>query len=855
MNRTLFTALSLSLTLLTIGAANAGDIPSLPTTAIAHALVGFQGADDEFNAGVEAQRKRLWDKAIVFFSNAVKKDPTYWVAYYSRGDCYMQLGQYEKAIADYTQVIDKKPKLADAYRFRGRAYNRLKQPDKAIEDFNKALQIKGQNFYEIYGDLGQSYQIKNDYPKAIENYSTFIERLKRTRQSVPDAFANRGNAYLSKYQADKEANKANEDDVKAALADYEEYIAQATAANQDPSDAYRSRADAYLITKNYDKAISNYSLYLAKNAKDSYALERRGVAYEESKNVDAAMKDFRDALAVNPTSANAQAGVTRIMLTRDPKTALAELSKGISNPPKKEQKDKVASRALVYMQLKDYANAVRDYDFLAKVDPNDPTVLSNRATANLNLNAYDKAIADYNAYLALKPQDTNAVANALTGKAAAQINLRQYGQAADTFTQIIANNEAAKVTDPEPYFNRAKAYFNAGAASNNDRPTLQKAIADLDVYLKAKPDNKEASKLKTDIELLSAGSPEEQVAALTKAIAADPTNAVYRTNLGTLYFRQGEKDPANYDRAITAYNEAIRISPNDPVAVYSRAAVYAKKKDWENTAKDASAALALKPDYPDALLLRAQANLEAKKYADAVRDYEAIYAKDRNNADALKGLAFAYVANKDYANTVRIMNEYIPKHPDDTEAVYSRGVAHVGLGKYTEGIADLTKYIDAGGKEKAVALYNRGLAHSKAGNDVAAAADYEASIALKNDYNTALEAARAYSVQGDKFRDPDPAKAAGFYGKAFDLYGKAMTALEAPEAEKTDLAKKRANILRSQAIVRQNQGKLAENIEILKEALTLFNQYLTTAKPLGLPEYAETEKTAQQLDKYIKDNS
>jgi tetratricopeptide (TPR) repeat protein len=867
MNRTLFTAVTLSVTLLTAGAlkaAQAGEIPTVPTTTLATLLVGQQNADDEFNAGVDFQRRKQWDKAIVSFSNAIKKSnpsdaDTY---YYSRAECYLQLGQFDKAIADYTQVINLKPRLADAYRFRGRAYNQLQQPDKAIADFDKALQLKGPGFFEIYGDRAESYLKKKDYDKAIADYSIFIERIKRTRQVIPEVYDNRGQAYLAKYQTEKQDNKANLDDVKLALADFEEYISEAASKNppSDPTDAYLSRGDAYLITDDYDKAISNFGLYLNKNTTDAYAYGRRGVAYEKSKNMDAALADFQKALAINPTDANAQAGYTRILLTKDPKTALAELSKGISSPPKKEQKDRVASRALVYMQLGDtdkvsgpgdYANAINDYNFLLKLDPNDKGALSNRATANLKLGAYDKAVTDYDSYLALEKTDQTGIANALTGKAAALISLKQYDKAADTFTGIIALNEAAKKDDPEAYFNRAKAYYNYGTANNNDKVALQKASADLDVYTKAKPDNKDAAKLKTDVALLMAGSPDEQIKALTLAIQNDPTNAGYRLNLGAVYFKQ-EK----YDEAITAYNEAIKVKSDDPVAFYSRAAAYAKKKDWDSTAKDASSALALKPDYSDALLLRAQASLEGKKYPDAIRDYEAIYAKDKTNGDALKGLAYAYIGSKDYTNTIRVLNDYIPKNPNDLEAIYSRGVANVGLMKYPEGIADLTKYITGGGKEQATALYNRGLANDKMGNNDAAVADYEASLSLKNDYNVAVEAGKAYAVQGDKFRDPDPPKAAALYAKASDVYAKAATALDDPaNKDLPDLQKKKAEAIRSEAVAKQNQGFLLEKIDILKDSLPLFDQYLQIAKPLNLPEVADVQALIVKINKYIKDNS
>ena len=826
MKRTLFTALTLPLSLLLAGAvapAQAGDFPKIPTL-ITVALIG-QTADDEFNAGVEAQRNKQYDKAIIAFSNAIKKGGAdYWVAYYSRAESYAALGQQEKAIADYTQVINKKPKLADAYRFRGRSYLKLKQPDKALADYNQGLSYRPGNT-DIIGDRAAAYLTLKDYAKSLTDYNVIVEKMKRVKveDRDPTVWYNRGLAYMQKYQAEQAEKKEKPEDVKAALDDFEEYVAQATVKGQVSPDVYLSRADAYLLTKNYDKAISSYSYVIQKDPKSSYAYERRGSAYESNKNFTAALADFQSAIKINPTSPTSQTSVTRILLASgNLQDALGLLSKDISNPPKKEQKDKLSSRALVYMQLKDYPNAIRDYDTVLKFDPADQAALTNRATAFLNTNAYDKALVDYDAYIALQgtpPKDPAGVQNALTGKANILMGQQKYDLATSAYTQLIV----AKPDDSSLYYNRGKAYFNMKA--------YDKALPDVEKYVGAKPDDKEAAKLKSDIEFLIAekAGPEAQIAVLQKSIVKDPTNAAYRLNLGSAYFRQ-----MKYDDAISAYSEAIKIKPDDANAFYSRAAAYAKKEDWANTAKDASSALAVKPDYADAQVLRAQANFSAKNYSEAIKDYEVIYAKDNNNAESLKALAFAYVANKDYANTIRILTNYIPKNPNDLDAVYNRGVAYVGLMKYPEGIADLTKYIQGGGKEQAIALYNRGLAYNKSDKPDLATLDFEASLAKKNDYNVALEAGKGYALQGDKLRDSNPTGAGDLYAKAAAAYAKAAASLDEPGSKETDVPKKKAEAYRSQGTALRLQGSATESVEVMKASLAAYTKYMEIAKPLNL---------------------
>ena len=59
-------------------------------------------------------------KAIEYLNNAIRLQPDYADAYYSRGFAYCDLGQYQSAIKDYNKAIRLKPNDAIAYSNRGR---------------------------------------------------------------------------------------------------------------------------------------------------------------------------------------------------------------------------------------------------------------------------------------------------------------------------------------------------------------------------------------------------------------------------------------------------------------------------------------------------------------------------------------------------------------------------------------------------------------------------------------------------------------------------------------------------------------------------------------------------------------
>ncbi|MGD0021364.1 MAG: tetratricopeptide repeat protein [Smithellaceae bacterium] len=102
------------------------------------------GAKDWINKAIA-----LWDggkcsdpeKAIEYLNNAIKLQPDFAEAYYSRGRAYHDLGQYQRAIEDYTKAISLKPDFAFAYSSRGSAYLNKGNNNIACTDVRKACEL------------------------------------------------------------------------------------------------------------------------------------------------------------------------------------------------------------------------------------------------------------------------------------------------------------------------------------------------------------------------------------------------------------------------------------------------------------------------------------------------------------------------------------------------------------------------------------------------------------------------------------------------------------------------------------------------------------------------------------------
>jgi len=96
------------------------------------------------------------EKAIKYFSNAIKLKPDWADAYYSRGIVYASLGQYQRAIENYNVAIRLNPNDAIAYTNRGFAYDNLRQEPLAIKDYSQAICLKS-DYLEAYKNRAIDY--------------------------------------------------------------------------------------------------------------------------------------------------------------------------------------------------------------------------------------------------------------------------------------------------------------------------------------------------------------------------------------------------------------------------------------------------------------------------------------------------------------------------------------------------------------------------------------------------------------------------------------------------------------------------------------------------------------------------
>ena len=202
-------------------------------------------AEDALQKGKACFEKGDYNGAVSKYTEAISFDPKSAVAYYGRGQAYLEKAEHceavtdsvERALADYTDVIRLSPKDAVAYYNRGVVYQSQGERDKTIADCTEAIRLTPA-FANAYRTRGIAYRLKSEFDKAIADCTEAI----RLNPKDTVAYYNRGVSYRDKGDCDK------------AVADLTEAI------QLDPDDAiaYFGRAKSYEAKGDKAKAEADF---------------------------------------------------------------------------------------------------------------------------------------------------------------------------------------------------------------------------------------------------------------------------------------------------------------------------------------------------------------------------------------------------------------------------------------------------------------------------------------------------------------------------------------------------------------------------------------------------------------------
>lgn len=201
-------------------------------------------------------------------------------------------------------------------------------------------------------------------------------------------------------------------DTRRALADF----AEAAALGPMPAEAHLFRGDAYIMEKDFAAARASLAEAIRLNPKFAAAYHRRGVSYAAEKDFARAIEEYDQAVKLDPAFAAAFRSRGFAYSDRGEfERAIVDFDRALQIEPKSS--GSLNSRCWVRAILgRDLAAARSDCDQSLRLDQNDPDALNSRALVFFKLKQYSEAISDYDKALGIDPKD----AGSLFGRGAAK---------------------------------------------------------------------------------------------------------------------------------------------------------------------------------------------------------------------------------------------------------------------------------------------------------------------------------------------------------------------------------------------------------------------------------------------------
>jgi tetratricopeptide (TPR) repeat protein len=200
----------------------------------------------------------------------------------------------------------------------------------------------------------------------------------------------------------------------------------------------------------------------------------------------------------------------------------------------------------------------------------------------------------------------------------------------------------------------------------------------------------------------------------------------------------------DFDRAITDFEEVIRIDPKCADAFYNRAKVYAEQRQYDRAIADYDAAIKLNPKDMTAAIKSRAAVIALKKERDGKPGADTPKTPKMASMEAVAG-EIGHSDTTEDERTNMDFDKAVRRHPKEAGAFGLRDRVHVAKNLHDRTIVDMDEAIQSDPKE-ARDFNGRACRYLIKGQFDRAIADFDEAIRLDPNFSTAIEM-RAVAVK------------------------------------------------------------------------------------------------------------
>lgn len=331
-------------------------------------------------------------------------------------------------------------------------------------------------------------------------------------------------------------------------------------------------------------------------------------------------------------------------------------------------KDVFSYRGRLSLSDGKYAQAIENFNILARLDTTDHWTFFFRGIAKYNLGDIRGAQRDFNTSVRLNPVFTS-------GYHYRAITFNRFAR----YDEALADLERAITLRPGQsglYFTRGVTYFLSGQ--------FDKAISDFDKYIRREP--------------------------------KDPSAFL---NRGASYLFSGDTL-----KAVNDYNKAIKLDRFDPEGFVRRGRLYAASKDYDKAISDMNHAIDLDSTNTFAYFNRAIMQYEQKNYKDAMADLNRVLKDEPGNALTLYNRGLIHAQLGAYEEALADLDRVLNINPQNVLAYFNRASVFISMHRWQDALEDYDKAIELY-PDFAKAYMNRSYVKSMLGDAKASKKDYD----------------------------------------------------------------------------------------------------------------------------------
>ncbi len=123
--------------------------------------------------GLTFFRNQIWRNSFALWSDAIAKNPNYYLPYAARGNYHYERGNYAAALPDFEKAVSFEPKSSSVYSNMGLYYYNNRQYMTALKYFLIAIKFAHKDG-EVFYNLGNTYYMLQDYAQAVKAYDKAI---------------------------------------------------------------------------------------------------------------------------------------------------------------------------------------------------------------------------------------------------------------------------------------------------------------------------------------------------------------------------------------------------------------------------------------------------------------------------------------------------------------------------------------------------------------------------------------------------------------------------------------------------------------------------------------------------------